>query len=127
MKLRVISALSAFLLSFTCLAQAQMSDGERKAAARAAYTRRHLPEADHQTVKGLRGCIAGQGELKKAGFDPLFALNHSAAMIRANVNRMFRRTWCRTQRRERLALHLALYAQYHNDVLLPREERRAAA
>lgn len=38
MKLRVTVALFSFLVCFTGLCQAQMSDGERKAAARAAYT-----------------------------------------------------------------------------------------
>jgi len=40
-------------------------------------------EATHRTVKGRRGSIAGQGELKKIGFDPLFSLNHTCAMLRA--------------------------------------------
>src|SRR4051794_25209468 len=38
MQLRVTFALLACLTTFTSLTQAQMSDGERKAAARAAYT-----------------------------------------------------------------------------------------
>jgi hypothetical protein len=76
--------------------------------------RRGLPTVVHQTVKGRRSCIAGQGELKKIGFDPLFALNHTAAMLRANVNRLIRRTWCTTKKRERLKDHLTLYMAYHN-------------
>jgi hypothetical protein len=39
-------------------------------------------------------------------------------MIRANVNRMFRRTWCTTKRRDRLEAHLVLYADYHNEQLI---------
>ena len=54
----------------------------------------HFPKAKHTAVKGRRGCVVGQGELKKIGFDPLFSLNHSAAMLRANINRLVRRTWC---------------------------------
>jgi hypothetical protein len=81
------------------------------------WLRSVLPEARHETHKGRRGCVTGQGELKKVGFDPLFGLNHTAAMIRANVNRMFRRTWCTTKRPDRLALHLELYVFYHNTVL----------
>ena len=61
----------------------------------------------------------GQGELKKIGFDPLFDLNHTAAMIRANINRLFRRTWCTTKRADRLEAHLELYVQYHNRELIP--------
>ncbi|OFZ78960.1 MAG: hypothetical protein A3K03_06445 [Bdellovibrionales bacterium RIFOXYD1_FULL_44_7] len=68
----------------------------------------------HRTTKGLRGCIVGQGELKKAGFDPLFALNHTAAMLRAHVNRLFRKTWCTTKKPDRLLAHLNLYVLYHN-------------
>jgi transposase-like protein len=78
----------------------------------------HFPEAIHRTVKGRRGCVVGQGELKKIGNDPLFALNHSAAMIRANINRMFRRTWCTTKRADRLNLHLNLYVYFHNTMLI---------
>ena len=73
-----------------------------------------FPAASHETTKGRRGCVAGQGELKKIGFDPLFALNHTAAMFRANVNRLIRRTWCTTKKRERLADHLTLYMAHHN-------------
>lgn len=81
------------------------------------WIKEHLPKARHRTTKGRRGCVVGQGELKKIGFDPLFSLNHTAAMIRANVNRMMRRTWCTTKKRERLETHLALYMQFHNEVL----------
>jgi transposase-like protein len=77
----------------------------------------HFPQASHTAVKGRRGCVVGQGELKKIGWDPLFSLNHTAAMIRAHINRMFRRTWCTTKRRDRLEAHLWLYVQWHNEVL----------
>ncbi len=77
----------------------------------------HFKKARHCTVKGRRGCIVGQGELKKIGFDPLFDLNHTCAMIRANVNRLFRRTWCTTKLPAHLAAHLELYVQFHNQVL----------
>ncbi len=73
-----------------------------------------LPEARHATVLSRRGCVAGQGELKKIGFDPLFSLNHTCAMLRANINRLFRRTWCTSKRADRLADHIALYVQAHN-------------
>ena len=68
----------------------------------------------HLTTKGNRSSIVGQGELKKIGFDPLFALNHTCAMIRANINRLVRRTWCTTKKIECLADHLALYMDFHN-------------
>ncbi len=76
-----------------------------------------LPKAFHTQVKSRRGCVTGQGELKKIGFDPLFSLNHTCAMLRANINRLFRRTWCTTKKPQALADHLAIYALYHNQVL----------
>jgi len=80
--------------------------------------KKHFPDSEHLTYKGRRGCVVGQGELKRGGFDPLFSLNHTCAMLRANINRMFRRTWCTTKLKERLAHHIALYAFYHNRHLL---------
>lgn len=77
-----------------------------------------FPSCRHKYYKGRRGCVVGQGELKGGGFDPLFSLNHSYAMFRANVNRIFRRTWNTTKKPERLALHLAMYALYHNLYLI---------
>lgn len=77
----------------------------------------HFPQAIHQTHKGRRGCVVGQGELKAVGFDPMFELNHTAAMLRANINRLFRRTWCTTKRKDRLLAHIYLYARFHNQYL----------
>jgi transposase-like protein len=77
------------------------------------------PGAIHQTTPGRRGCVVGQGELKKIGFDPLFSLNHTCAMLRANLNRLFRRTWCTTKTRQGLIDHLSIYVHYHNQVLTP--------
>jgi len=78
----------------------------------------HFPEATHLTVKGLRGCVVGQGELKATSWDPLFSLNHTAAMLRANMNRLFRRTWCTTKTPQGLRDHLALYIDFHNQLLV---------
>ncbi len=83
----------------------------------------HFPNAVHTYLKGRRGCIAGQGELKKIGFDPLFSLNHTCAMFRANLNRLFRRTWCTTKKRQGLINHLAIYVDYHNRTLTPPVQR----
>lgn len=79
--------------------------------------REFFPRATHKKYKGRKGCIVGQGELKKIGFDPLFTLNHTCAMFRANVNRLIRKTWCTTKKAHNLAHHLALYAVYHNENL----------
>jgi hypothetical protein len=77
-----------------------------------------FPLAKHITHPGQRGSIVGQGELKKIRFDPLFSLNHTCAMLRANINRLFRKTWCTTKNRERLADHIAIYVEYHNKTLI---------
>jgi transposase-like protein len=74
----------------------------------------HFPHATHIAYKGRRGCVVGQGELKEGGYDPLFSLNHTCAMLRANMNRLFRRTWCTTKTAQGLNEHLALYAKNHN-------------
>ena len=81
------------------------------------WIRSRLPLAVHETIKGARGCVVGQGELKRVGFDPIFSLNHSCAMLRANINRLFRRTWCTTKRPDRLAAHIEIYVQKHNAAL----------
>ena len=78
---------------------------------------RLFPRSTHQTTKGGRGCITGQGELKKLKFDPLFMLNHTCAMLRANLNRLFRKTWCTTKTVAGLNDHLALFVPYFNKIL----------
>jgi hypothetical protein len=81
--------------------------------------KRHHPRAIHTPVLGGRGAITGQGELKKLKFDPLFSLNHTCAMLRANMNRLFRKTWCTTKTIQGLSDHLALYVCFHNFHLTP--------
>jgi transposase-like protein len=80
--------------------------------------RTYFPEATHKTHKGQRGSSTGQGELKRIKFDPLFSLNHTCAMTRANINRLFRKTWCTTKRPDRLFAHLCIYADFHNSKLI---------
>lgn len=76
--------------------------------------RKFFPNCRYETVLGGRGAVTGQGELKKLKFDPIFSLNHTCAMLRAHVNRLFRKTWNTTKRPDQLAGHLALYAIEHN-------------
>jgi len=76
--------------------------------------RKVFPRSTHIQVKGQRGSVVGQGELKKVCFDPLFSLNHTCAMLRANINRLFRRSWCTTKDPHALKLHIAIYANFHN-------------
>lgn len=79
-----------------------------------ADVQKYFPKSVHIAVKGSRGVVTAQGELKKVVFDPLFSLNHTCAKLRADINRLIRKTWCTTKKIERLRLHLAIYAEYHN-------------
>jgi len=83
------------------------------------YVVEHFPQAKHKTILGGRSAISGQGELKKKIFDPIFALNHTCAMLRANLNRLFRRTWCISKTLQGLIDHLSLYIIFHNRELTP--------
>jgi hypothetical protein len=76
-----------------------------------------LPSATHFKVKGRRGCVAGYGEMKKIGFDPLFYLNQTAATIRYNLARMLRRTWCGTKKLTYLQDALDFHADFHNEMM----------
>ncbi len=84
----------------------------------APIVQRHYPGAAHHRHRGGRGCISGQGELKKLRYDPLFTLNHTCAMLRANINRLFRKTWCTTKKAECLRQHVAVFVEFHNIRLL---------
>jgi transposase-like protein len=86
------------------------------------YLKKHHPQATHVRVKGGRGANTGQGELKKLQFDPIFSLNHTCAMLRANLNRLFRKTWCTTKTKQGLIDHLSLYVSFHNRVLTASSE-----
>lgn len=76
--------------------------------------KKYFPKAEHKTYKGRRGCVVGQGEIKAGGFDDIFSLNHTFAMLRANINRLFRRTWNTTKKKECLSTHIELYMLFHN-------------
>ncbi len=87
--------------------------------------RRHLPQARHEHFVSERSCVAGQGELKKTRFDPLFVINHTCAMLRANVNRLIRKTWCTTKRPDRLKEHLDIFIYFHNVFLLKQHQHQS--
>jgi transposase-like protein len=78
----------------------------------------YLPRAEHRTFPSERGCIVGQGELKKVNFDPLFIVNHTCALLRANVNRLIRKTWSTTKDPARLKDHLDVFVYFYNQELL---------
>ena len=75
---------------------------------------RMYPGHTHQTYPSKRAVIAGQGELKDHSFDPLFAINHTFAMLRANIARLARRTWVTTKKASRLEEFIQIYAGFHN-------------
>tara|TARA_B100000941_G_scaffold271849_1_gene230896 strand:+ start:29 stop:916 length:888 start_codon:yes stop_codon:yes gene_type:complete len=81
--------------------------------------RAYYPNAPYKQIKGSKSCVAGQGELKKRGKDPLFYINHTLAMCRANINRLIRKTWCTTKDPAQLVYHLAIYMYVHNIYLTP--------
>lgn len=84
-----------------------------------ATVKKWFPKAVHLTTKGRKGCVVGQGELKRGGYDPIFTLNHTYGMIRDNLKRLTRQTWCTTKDPRRLEDLLYIYANYHNSVLTP--------
>ena len=76
--------------------------------------RTHFPLCSHITIKGGRGAITGQGELKRLKFDPIFSINHTFAKLRGDINRLFRKTWCTTKDPSQLRIHIAMMAIFHN-------------
>lgn len=78
----------------------------------------YLPRAKHLTFKSERAAVVGQGELKKIGFDPLFVVNHTCALLRANINRLIRKTWCTTKDKMRLKDHIDVFIYFYNHALL---------
>lgn len=80
--------------------------------------KKYFPESEHIQVMGQRGVITAQGELKKIKYDPIFSLNHTCAKLRADINRLIRKTWCTTKSVQRLRYHLAMYSLYHNRALV---------
>jgi len=85
--------------------------------------KRHFPHCEHRCYKGVKGAVSGQGELKKTRFDPLFSINHSLAMLRAKICRLFRRSWNTTKRIDRLMDHVAIYSLFHNRKIVKRKRR----
>ena len=86
-----------------------------------------FPDATHVKFKGRKPADSGLDELKKGKFDPLFAFNHTAAMLRAHMCRLGRKTWCTTKKKERLEAHIALYVYYHNEIVLKKYAKKSKA
>lgn len=89
------------------------------------HVKKHFPLAMHTTYKSRNSSLGGQGELKKIGFDPLFSINHSYAKLRADINRLFRKTWCTTKKPECLKKHIAMMVVFHNEHLDKKTRKQA--
>ena len=82
------------------------------------FVKRYFPNSTYYTYQSARGCVAGQGELKRLKFDPLYSINHTFAMLRANINRLVRKTWCTTKNPQMLKHHIQIYIEFHNNILI---------
>lgn len=83
--------------------------------------KQYFPETKHIVVVA-KELIKKKRELiytaeRKKVFDPLFALNQRCAMLRADIRRLTRRSWCTTKNIENLQKHLELYQLYNNQQL----------
>jgi transposase-like protein len=83
------------------------------------FVKSFLPGREYRRHPGGRGAIAGQRELKKKQYDPIFILNHTCAMLRAGINRLIRKTCCTTKNPERLQMHLDIFIDFYNRIYLP--------
>ncbi len=80
--------------------------------------KKYFPEAKYLQYKSEKACVAGQGELKKAKHDPIFAIDHTLAMLRDGIGTFVRRTWSTTQDSKRLKGHLEIFIYYYNQFYL---------
>jgi transposase-like protein len=85
------------------------------------HIKRHFPNSVHATTPGGRGCIAGYGELKKKGYDPMFSLNHTCASLRDNLACLKRRTWTTTKKPSELQKLLNIAVMSHNKRILAKQ------
>ncbi|MDA8793183.1 hypothetical protein N9N67_08050 [Bacteriovoracaceae bacterium] len=80
--------------------------------------RKFFPQSYHERFKGDKAAIVGQGELKRKKNDPLFSINHTLAMLRDNIRRLVRRSWCLSKCSQMLQHHLEIYINFHNRYLV---------
>lgn len=88
---------------------------------------KHYSKSRHLTYKGVRASVAGFGELKSKRYDPLFYINQILAMFRANINRLFRRSWNTTKKENHLQDHVDIFIDYFNEVLRNNVRKRNLA
>ena len=84
--------------------------------------KKHRPKANHITVPGGRGCVAGYGELKRKHRDPMFDLNHTCAMLRDRLAVLKRRTWATTKKICNLQDLVDIYTWFHNTKVIKVQE-----
>ncbi len=77
--------------------------------------------AHHEAYPSIRASVAGFGELKTKKYDPIFMINHTLAMFRANINRLFRRTWCTTKSVDQLQNHVDIFIEYFNEMIIEKK------
>lgn len=77
-----------------------------------------FPGARLQTFYARKAKPQGFGELKTGSRDPLWAINHTLAKLRANISRLNRRTWATTKKRTRLIQHLWIFVESQNRYIL---------
>lgn len=86
------------------------------------FIKRYFPGSEHVQVLS-RDHLKKKQELvysaeRKKVFDPLFALNHRCGMLRSDMRRLTRKSWCTTKKIKNLRAHLELYKNYHNEFLV---------
>ncbi len=96
--------------------KAQIKSDEHKSYE--VFVRKTFPKANYKQFKSEKGSIAGQGELKKVKYDPIFEINHCLAMLRGSISTLVRRTWAVTQDPKRLQGHLEIMIYYFNSYYL---------
>lgn len=79
---------------------------------------KYFPDAKHWSHKGRKAAVAGQGELKVGGYDPLFSINHTLATIRYRLQTMVRQTWCTTKKMEFLEMRMFIFQAFFNICIL---------
>ena len=72
-------------------------------------------KGEAQQFKGKAASLAKGTQ--KVVRDPLFCINHTFAMLRANINRLIRKTW-HHQKVQPLIHHLTVYMFVHNHIIL---------
>lgn len=65
-------------------------------------------------ARAIHECTSGS--LRRNHANPLFAVNHTFAMVRDGVSRLVRRTWANAKLRERLAEHTWIWVAWRNYV-----------